>query len=339
MKLQSNQLPAHLKNNLASCYLVTGDEPLLVDEALDRIRAAARERGFGARELHVAAAGFEWEQLAAAGSNLSLFAEKRIVELRLPTGRPGRAGGQAIEDFVGRLGAELMLIVVAPKLERQAASARWVKVLEAAGASLQVRPVDRRELPAWISERMRRSGLEPEREAVELIAERVEGNLLAAAQEIEKLRLLLGPGRVTADDVGVAVADSSRYDVFKLADAALGGEPRRALKILSGLRAEGIEPVLVTWSLTRELRQLAGLADRVANRVELGRAMRELHVWQSRETLMRSALGRHTRGAFFDLLRAAGIADAVAKGQRAGDPWQLLTGIVLELATGGRRAA
>lgn len=339
MKLQSNQLPAHLKNSLAMCYLVTGDEPLLVDEALDQIRAAARDQGFGARELHVAAAGFDWQQLAAAGANLSLFAEKRIVELRLPTGKPGRAGGQAIEEFVARLGPELMLIVVAPKLERQGATASWVKRLEAAGASLQLRPVDVRELPAWIGERMRRAGLEPENQAITLIAERVEGNLLAAAQEIEKLRLLLGPGRVTADQVGEAVADSSRYDVFKLTDSALGGDPRRALKILSGLQATGVEPVLVTWSLTRELRQLAELADRIARRVEVGNAMRELHVWQSRQALLRSALSRHTRSGFFDLLRAAGTADAAAKGQGPGDPWQLLTGIVLELATGGRRAA
>ncbi len=339
MKLQSSQLAAHLKNSLAPCYLLSGDEHLLVDEALDGIRAAARARGFGARELYVATTGFDWGQLGAAGANLSLFADKRIVELRLPTGKPGRDGATAIEAFVRDIGPDLMLVVVTPKLERAAASASWVKALEARGASLTLWPVNIRELPGWIAARMRRADLEPDEQVVAMIAGRVEGNLLAAAQEVEKLRLLLGAGKVSANDVSRAVADSSRYDVYQLVDAALGGDARRAMKILAGLCAEGVEPVLVVWSLTRELRTLAKVADLMEQRTDLGTAMQKTHVWSSRQGLVRSALGRHSRLELLHLLRATGQADAAAKGQRAGDPWQLAGAIVLRLATGRQRAA
>lgn len=339
MKLQANQLAAHLKNNLAPCYLVTGDEHLLVDEALDQIRATAREKGFTSRELHVAVTGFDWDSLCASGANLSLFAERRIVELRLPTGKPGRVGGQAIVDMVDQLDSELMLIVSAPRLDSRLNASKWVKTLAARGVNLPIWPVGVRELPGWIAERMRHVGLRPERSAVTMIADRVEGNLLAASQEIEKLRLLLGEGEVSGDDVSKAVANSSRYDVYKLADAALAGDAKRALKILNGLRAEGLEPVIVMWSLTRELRTLARLSDLVRQNVDLGSAMKKSGVWSNRQALVRSCVSRHPRGDLYRMLKAVGRADAASKGQGPGDPWQLAADIVLRLSLGDRRAA
>lgn len=339
MKLQANQLTSHLKNNLASCYLVSGDEHLLVDETLDAIRASARSQGFLSREMHIASTGFDWVQLAAAGANLSLFAEQRIVELRLPTGKPGRAGSQAIVDFVAQTGPELMLIVSTPKLDKSGAASKWAKTLDAQGVTIPVWPVGVRELPGWISERMRRAGLIADRSAVTMIADRVEGNLLAASQEIEKLRLLLGEGEVSAEDVGEAVANSSRFDVYKLADAALAGDVRRALRILDGLQAEGITPVIVVWALTRELRTLARLADLIGQNVDLGSAMRKSGVWNNRQSLVRSCVSRHQRDDLYRMLKATGRADAAAKGQAAGDPWQLVAEIVMQLAQGGRRAA
>jgi DNA polymerase-3 subunit delta len=339
LKINANQLTAHLQKNLAPCYLVTGDEHLLVGEALDAIRDAAREKGFTARDVHIATTGFDWAQLRDSGANLSLFAERRIVELRLPTGKPGRAGGQAIVDFVAQTGSDLMLIVSGPKLDRSAQSSKWVKTLDAGGVSVPVWPVEQRELPGWIAARMRRVGLKPDRDAVALIADRVEGNLLAAAQEIEKLRLLLGEGEVSAGDVGNAVADSSRFDVFKLADSALAGDAKRALRILSGLAAEGVEPVVILWALTRDLRTLAGLGDTVAAGGDLGRAMQKAGVWRNRQGLVRSCVSRHQRGDFYRLLRLASRADQAAKGQRREDPWQVLTDIVLGLALAGGKAA
>jgi DNA polymerase-3 subunit delta len=333
LKINVNQLSTHLQKSLAPCYLVTGDEHLLVGEALDAIRAAARKQGFTSRDLHVATTGFDWSQLRDSGANLSLFAEKRIIELRVPTGKPGRAGSQAIADFVDVTDSDLLFIVVAPKLDRNSQSAKWVKALEGKGVSIPVWPIGLRELPGWIAERMRSTGLQPDRDAVKLIADWVEGNLLAAGQEIEKLRLLLGEGKVTADDVGDAVANSSRYDVFKLVDAALGGDAKRALRILSGLRAEGIEPVIVVWALTRELRTLALLTDSVARGADLANGMRKNGVWQNRQALVRNCIGRHKHGDFHQLLKSASRADQAAKGQTSSDPWQISTDIVLGIST------
>lgn len=332
MKIRANQLSSHLKNSLAPCYLVTGDEHLLVAEALDAIRDAARAKGFGTRELHVATTGFDWGQLAASAGNLSLFAEQRIVELRLPTGKPGRTGGQAIVDLVSQAGPELLFIVTGPKLDGGTAKSKWVKALEQKGVSLPVWPIGLRELPGWIANRMRQAGLQPERDAVALIADRVEGNLLAASQEIEKLRLLLGEGKVTVADATNAVARSSRYDVYKLTDAAMAGDAARAVRILGGLRAEGVEPVIVMWALTRELRTLAMLDDAVRQGKDLGGAMQSLRVWSNRQGLVRSCVGRHQHGAFHRLLKTSGRADAAAKGQRFGDPWQMAADIVIEMA-------
>ena len=339
MKINANQLSSHLQNNLAPCYLVTGDEHLLVDEALDTIREAARARGFTSRDLFVATAGFDWSQLRDSSANLSLFAERRIVELRLPTGKPGRAGSQAIADLAEQTGDDLMLIVSGPKLDRSGQSSKWAKALDARGVSIPVWPVGLRELPGWIAARMRQAGLQPDRGAVAIIADRVEGNLLAAGQEIEKLRLLLGEGKVTAEDVGNAVANSSRFDVFKLVDAALTGDAKRALRILSGLRAEGVEPVIVVWSLTRELRTLATLTDAIEHGLDLASAMQKAGVWRNRQAIVRSCVSRHRHGVFHRLLKLANQADQASKGQLRADPWQLATDIILGMSLSDRQVA
>jgi DNA polymerase-3 subunit delta len=333
LKIKANLLTSHLQKILAPCYLVTGDEHLLVDEALDSIRGAARQRGFASRDLHVATKGFDWTALRDSSSNLSLFAEKRIVELRLPTGKPGRVGGTAIIDLVERTEADLMLIVSGPKLDRSVRSSKWVKSIDGKGVNLEIWPIGVRELPGWIEERMRQAGLQPDRGAVQFIADRVEGNLLAAGQEVEKLRLMLGEGKVSADDVSMAVANSSRYDVFKLVDAALTGDAKRALRILSGLRAEGVEPVIVVWALARELRTLANLTDTISLGMDLSSGMQKTGVWSNRQALVRNCIGRHQHGDFHRLLKAASRADQAAKGQSHADPWQLSTDIVLGIST------
>ena len=339
MKLYAEKLSSHLKKNLAPSYLVSGDEHLLVEESLDKIRAAAREQGFASRESFVAMANFNWSQLAAVASNMSLFADKRIIELRLPTGKPGREGSAAICEFVDFLGPEFVLIVITPRLGNSNKNSKWVKTLSASGDHLPIWDVDLRELPRWIATRMRDAGLQPDRDAVTMIADRVEGNLLAANQEIEKLRIILGEGPVTAEDVAIAVANSSRYDVYKLVDAAVSGNAKRAMKILNGLRGEGVEPVIVMWALTRELRELAKLADAVRQNIDLGAAMQRQRVWNNRQAMVRACIGRHQHTELYRLLKATGRADAAAKGQAAGDPWQLGADIVLGLSLGGRRAA
>lgn len=339
MKISANQLESQLRKSLLPCYFVTGDEHLLVQETLDAIRAAARDQGFSERELYVATAGFDWNELAGAGGNLSLFAEKRIIELRLPTGKPGVKGAAAIIHMIEQTAADLLFVVSAPKPDRSSANAKWAKALEAAGGLVQVWPVGLRELPAWINNRMRAVGLQPDRDAVRLIADRVEGNLLAAQQEIEKLRLLNGAGAISAADVDAAVADSSRFDVYKLVDAAIGGNAPRAIRILGGVKTEGVEPVIVMWALARELRMLAGLADSIQAGGDLSAAMRKARVWQNRQDLVRACVSRHRAADFYRLLQLLRQADAAAKGQLRADPWQLATQIVLALATSGRKAA
>ena len=339
MKVSSNQLRQHLQSSLLPCYLVSGDEPLLVQEALDAIRHKARSDGFESRDLHVATTGFDWADLSASAGNLSLFAEKRIIELQLPTGKPGRQGSVTIVDMIGQTGSDILFIVRTPKLDRNTASSKWAKALEAAGGLVQVWPIGPRELVPWIQGRMRAAGLQPDRDAVRLIADRVEGNLLAAQQEIEKLRLICGEGPVTAADADAAVADSSRFDVYKLVDAAVAGDAKRALRILGGVRTEGTEAVIVMWALTRELRVLATLADSVQKGTDLSSALQKARVWQNRQGLVRSCISRHTAHDFFALLKLARRADAAAKGQSGEDAWQLATEIVLGLATGRAYAA
>lgn len=339
MKIPASQLPSALKKTLLRCYLVTGDEPLLVLEALDVIRAQASARGFTTREVHVVMPGFDWEALAGAARNLSLFAEKRILEIRLPGGKADRKGAAAIEELARQAGPDLLVVVAAAKLERGTQNAAWVKALEASGAIVQVWPIGLRELPAWIAERMRRLDLRPDRDALRLIAERVEGNLLAAEQEIRKLGLLLGPGAVSADDVETAVASSSRYDVFKLIDAAVGGDAGRAVRILRGLRAEGLDAVPVVFILARELRMLTRLSENVRAGRELGQALAQAGVWRNRQGLVRACVGRHSIDDFYRLLKLAFGADAAARGQSSRDPWQLATEIVLGLAVQGAKAA
>jgi DNA polymerase-3 subunit delta len=331
VKISANQLNSHLKKSLLPCYLVTGDEPLLVQEALDLIRAEASAQGFGSRELFIATTGFDWTDLRNAAGNLSLFAEKRIFELRLPTGKPGVKGGATIVEMIEQTGDDLLFIVSAPKLDRSGAASKWAKALEAAGAHTQAWPVTLRELPDWINTRMQNAGLQPDRDAVRLVADRVEGNLLAAQQEIEKLRLLHGEGPISAADVDAAVADSSRFDVYKLVDAAVAGDAARAVRILAGIRTEGVEPVIVMWALTRELRTLARLADSIQSGVDLSTGLRKAGVWQNRQGLVRACIGRHQAADFYALIQLARQADAAAKGQLRADPWQLATQIILGL--------
>lgn len=334
MKIQANQLPTALKKGLAPCYLVTGDEHLLVAEALDAIRAAAREQGFTARDLHVTGPGFDWGAVRDASANLSLFAERRIVEIVLPTGKPGRDGGAALVQLAETLHADTLLIVTGAKLDRSAAGAKWAKTLEKIGTFVPVWPIERRDLPGWIAARMRAVELEPDRDAIGLLADRVEGNLLAASQEIQKLRLVLGPGPVSADAIASAVANSSRFDVYKLADAALAGNAARAVSMLKSLQSEGVEPVLAVWALTREVRTLARLRESAAGGGNPSAGMQKFGVWRNRQGLMTAALERHSLAGTYRLLKQLGRADASAKGQAPGDPWQMLSAAVIELAGG-----
>ncbi|SEQ23091.1 DNA polymerase III, delta subunit [Ectothiorhodospira magna] len=331
MRLKPEQLEDHLQRGLAPLYLVSGDEPLQSMEAVDGIRARARAEGFEDREVFTVDKGFDWGQVQTAAESLSLFAQRRVLELRMPSGKPGVQGGKVLEACARQPSADTVLIVQCGKLERQEQKSRWCQALEQAGVMIQVWPLDLAGTETWIIRRMNRRGLHPTAGAARLLAERVEGNLLAAAQEIDKLVLLQGTGAV--DEVGVlaAVTDSARFNVYDLTAAALAGEAGRAVRILSGLRAEGIAPVLVAWTLTREIRTLNRLSEQVTAGATLQGVLKS--VWPpQRQPVMRQALKRLPLPVLGQLLQAGARADQVAKGQKPGSAWDELLDLTLGLA-------
>ncbi|MEM6639568.1 MAG: DNA polymerase III subunit delta [Pseudomonadota bacterium] len=333
MKLSASRLADHLSGSLADLYLIAGDEPLLVDEAADQIRRRARDDGFDERERHVAAAGFDWDGLLASGANMSLFASRRLIELRLPTGKPGQKGGRLLAELAANKPDDTCIMIFTPKLGRDQMTAKWVKAVEKHGVLVQVWPVSASELPRWIDDRMRRRGLNPVGDAVAILADRVQGNLLAAEQEIEKLRLALGEADIDAEAVARSVADSARFDVFALADSALLGDASRALRILDGLRSEGVEGTLIVWALAREARTLAAILTAVDNGTSLERAMAAQRVWSNRTTMTARAVRRvRSKTRAGEVLALAAQCDAAVKGQLYGvDPWERLTALVVAL--------
>jgi DNA polymerase III subunit delta len=329
LKLRSRDLERHLGGNaLAAVYLVAGDEPLLVADALEQIRTAARRVGFEHRDLHVVDRGFNWDELAGGADNLSLFAARNILELRLPSPKPGDVGARGLRGLIERPDPDRLLIVgVAGRVD---AAAVWVKAIEKAGVFVEVWPVERGELPSWIRERAARYKLKLTAAAADLLADRVEGNLLAADQELAKLALIGAAGQVDEAQVLEAVADSARFDVFRLTDAVLHADAGRAIRVLHGLRAEGVQPVLVSWALARELGLLVTLKFAVMSGDSLASAMGRQRIWPRRQPLIERALKRFEWQHLTALLAQAAEVDAIVKGAPGARPWDALTRLVLE---------
>jgi DNA polymerase-3 subunit delta len=310
---------------LPAVILIAGDEPLQREESADAIRAAARTQGYTDREVFVVERSFDWDAMLTAGASLSLFASKRILELRLPSAKPGTKGAEALSSYAKDPAPDTLLLVIAE--DKLDGNPVWAQTLEKAGLFIQVWPVAPTEVPAWVRQRLKAKGFEATPDAVTLISGRVEGNLLAANQEIEKLALLREPGMLDAEAVAMAVTDSARYDAFKLVDAALAGDVPRTVRVLEGLKAEGEEPVLVLGALLRQLKELASFALEIeagtpAQRVTAG-------VWERRRPLIQTALKRRKAAAWQRLLKKAQRADRVLKGRAFGRPWDEL----LELST------
>lgn len=338
MKLYANQLDSNLKRNLASAYLIAGDEILLQQEAVDAVRAKARAEGFTERELYIAERGFDWGQLLAHAGNMSLFAERKIVELRLPSGKVNKEGAERLKDMLNNLPDDVLLIILAPKLERGVTSSAWYKALVSRGVHIDVRPIKPEHLSRWMNERLSKRGLRAETNAVRLLAERVEGNLLAAAQEIDKISLLFSEGEeLTLGSVREAVAHSARYDVYRLTDAALSGWKRRALKILSGLESEGNDPILILWALLRDLHQLIAAKHARESGKNINSALRSAGIWDTRAKAFQQAMQTHTSAQLYQFLDHASDIDCVIKGQNPGkersrNAWHELRNLISALA-------
>ena len=333
MRLRSHELKQKLQQGLLPAYLLTGDEPLQMDEMADLIRSVAKEKGFFDRTILEADRKFDWNELGQQADSLSLFAEQRILDLRIPSGKPGTTGSKALVEYAARPPEDTILLLTMPKLERNQSNSKWFKALDNIGGVIQIWPIEGQRLPPWIEQRMRNNGLIPEPGVVTMLSQRIEGNLLAASQEIEKLLLLHGPGIITVEQLEEAVSDSARYDVFKLVDSALQGKPAYCSRILKGLQGEGTPAPVVLWALTREIRMLVELAYAISkgNTPQQAIAARR-EIWDKRKQLVSSGLQRLHIKSLRGLLILCGRADRAIKGREKSDPWQLMQEITSRLA-------
>lgn len=345
MQLALNQLAAHLHKGLRPLYTLHGDEPLQLQEAADAIRAAARAAGHTERSVHtVQGAHFDWSTVLAAGGSLSLFADKQLVELRIPSGKPGKDGSVAIQQLAAHTAHDenTLTIVTLPRLDAATKKGAWFAALEAHGATIQIDPIERAALPQWIAQRLARqnqrvaSGEEGQR-TLQFFADRVEGNLLAAHQEIQKLGLLQPEGELSFEVVEQAVLNVARYDVFKLSEAILSGNLTRAMRMLDGLQAEGTAEVLVHWTLAEDIRNLQRVKNAQASGQPLPMVLRSLRIWGTKEKLFERVVPRLTPNAAVRLLHSAHVVDGIVKGLPADgwprDSWQALRKLAMDMVT------
>lgn len=338
MQLRLDALDAHLAKPLAPLYVVTSDEHLLALEAADKIRKAARAQGFSEREVLVVERGFKWGELLAANQSQSLFGDRKLIELRIPTGKPGKDGGQALQEYVTALNPDNVTLIALPKLDWQTQKSAWVAALQQAGVYIDIPMVERAQLPAWISVRLASQRQNADRQSIDFIADRVEGNLLAAHQEIQKLALLHPEGRLSFEQVQDAVLNVARYDVFKLNEAMLAGDSARLVRMIEGLKGEGEALPLVLWAMAEEIRTLLKLKAGAAQGKAIGMLLKEYRIWGPRERLMEPALRRLKLPTLEGALQEAAQIDKMVKGLRskafAGDAWDALLQLGLKVARG-----
>jgi DNA polymerase III subunit delta len=346
MQIPVDRLAGHLERELRPVYTVWGDEPLLAQEAADAIRAAARAAGCSERQVHtVQGAHFDWSALLGASQALSLFADRQLIEVRIPSGKPGKDGSEALQRYCELAaadgGRDVVTLVQLPRLDRSQQSSAWFGALDRTGVAVRIDAVERQALPRWIAERLARqgqhvaTGAEGQR-ALAFFADRVEGNLLAAHQEIQKLALLYPAGEITFEQIETAVLNVARYDVFRLGEAVLAGQATRALRMLEGLRSAGEAAVLVHWTIAEDIRGLKRVKDALAAGKPLPLALREARVWGAKERVFERAVTLIGESAIAHLLDAAHVCDGLVKGIKHPDwpldPWDGLKRLVLMLA-------
>ena len=332
MRLKTAQLGAHLKQPLQAIYIVSGDEPLQNAECSDAIRSAARQQGFTERVVLHVEAGFDWSLLAQQADSLSLFATRRLLELRLGERSPADAGSKALQAYAANPPSDMVLLITAAKWDGKKQKTVWFKALEKIAVFIQVWDIERQQLAAWISNRAKQHQLQITPDAVQIIADRSEGHLLACAQEIDKLQLLFGSELIDVPQVLDAVVDSARFGVFGWLDAVLAGDAQRSLRQLQHLREEGQEPILLSWALHKELRTLYRLSTAIQNGESPQTACRRLGIWQHRQSLLQNAVRRYPMRLWQRLLQRVGRLDRIIKGSETGDVWDELQKLGLFIA-------
>lgn len=329
MNARPDQLQAIVTKNIFPVYMVSGDEPLQQMESLDVIRAYLKEKDYSEREVLDVDSQFDWQQLMDEAASMSLFATRRIVELRLPSAKPGRQGSQILKEYLLQPPEDTVLIINAGKIDGNAKKSAWYKAVEQSGLVVQCWPVPVEKLSGWLRQRFNRRGMEAEQDVFAYISQHVEGNLLAADQEIEKLLLLLGPGKISFADVVEAVMSQSRYSVFELVDTSLAGNSSRVVKIISGLKSEGIAPVVVNWAIAKDIRLLSQVAGDVSSADYI---LKRSGVWQSRLALFKSCLSRHPQRAFQMMLKRCAYIDAASKGMIDVNVWDEIESLCVRLS-------
>lgn len=332
MQVKSEQLITTLRRQLPPLVWLSGDETLLVQEAGDAVRKLAGTEGFSEREVFEAGAGFDWNRLLGAGNALSLFAERKLIELRLPGNKVDEATRTALGQYLDHPNPDNLLLLTSGRLDKASQSTKWFKALESKGVFCQLWPISEQQLPAWIGQRLAERGITAEREALQLLAARVEGNLLAAAQEVDKLHMLLNIDQLTAEQVQESVADNARFSVYALVDSCLGGNGTRALKILSHLRGEGEQPLAVLNLLCREIRTLAAMQADLEQGQPLAAVLQAHRVWSNRTALVSRALKAHRQSSLLALLERARRIDQSVKGVLTLDEWDELGDLVLRFS-------
>jgi len=338
MKVYANQLVETLNQKSLRIFVVSGDEPLLVQESCDLVRRGLKAQGFIERDLFYAESGFDWSGLLYSSNSMSLFAEKKLIEVRLPTGKPGDAGGKVLTELVSSLSEDNALLLVLPRADPSTQRTKWFKSVEAVAGFVQVWPIEAKELLRWLENRFRQAGLKVTRDALRVMAQRTEGNLLASVQEIERLKLIVGEREVNVDDVSAGVADSARYDVFKLIDAGLAGDLKRCVRMTTGLKAGGVEPLFIVNMLVREIRSIESIKTAINQNQNQNRgagqreAFKKARVWDKRVPLVTKCLDRHDSRSLQEMLLQLGSVDRTVKGLESGDPWRKLQDVVFRLA-------
>jgi len=331
MRIDSEQLGQHLARGLRPLYLVYGEELLLALEASDRIRAKALEQGFSERRVLIVEPGFDWGELAMLSNSLSLFAPKRVLDLRIPTGKPGKEGSEALQSLAASLPADTVTLVTLPGVDRQSQSSKWFQALDQSGLVVQAAVIKRERLGQWIASRLSQQGQTADAQTIELLIDRVEGNLMAAYQEVQKLALLFGAGPLRFEEVKQAVVDVARFNVFDIGAALLRGDRAHFVRILDGLQAEGAAAPLVLWAIAEEARTLAKVQAATARGQPLAQVLRDARVWGARQDLMPAALRRLSQSQLIAALRRAADIDRMIKGLASGDAWDALLQLGLEL--------
>lgn len=321
MKVYPDKLAAHLKKSVSPVYVVSGDEPLLVQEVSDLIRSELRSQGYLERELFHVDGSFDWQDVLFSANSMSLFAEQKVLELRLATGKPGDKGSKALQTYIEQPPEGTTMLLILPRVDQATQRSKWFKALDAKGAFIQVWPIEKRDLPRWIGGRMQQAGLKPDRDAIQVLIDRLEGNLLAAAQEVERLKLLSDDGRVTADLVQSSVANNARYDVFGLIDMAVGQDGRQTWRMLQGLRNEGAEVMYLNAMLAREVRNLIQIQHALADGQPSSAVFKKYRIWDKRKNLVSRCLKARSSGDLMACLKLSASVDGAVKGMRQSDPW------------------